>query len=107
MNIFEQEFRKGIDQAVRDLFSDKDKYHYLDIDVVANTVTDFVLTRENLAGINEANQYEAYYQVLGKAVAITQGWKLNSAAEVKLPSQTENNLKDYMQKTYGIRTADA
>jgi len=101
MDTFKNEFAADVERAVRDLFSDKDKFCRIDIDEVAGIITRFVIDHENFATINDANQYEACYSILGKAVAITQGWKVNCADEILLPSQTRENLLIYMTETYG------
>ena len=90
-----------IEKTIRDLFKDKDKYHCIDIDVVAEMVASFVLSQEDVNAAMDVNGYETYYKVLGKAVAITQGWKLNCGEGIKLPSETKENLEKYMENTYG------
>jgi predicted methyltransferase len=46
-------------------------------------------------------RYDWYYTLLGKAVAIAQGWKINHAAEVTSPAGTVPSIRSYIEKTYG------
>lgn len=101
MNMFESEIRQSITTAIRDLFSDKDRFHRIDVDAVVTTITEHVLRFENFDSVNETNQYEVLYQLLGKAVAAAQGWKINCAEHIPKPSETQNNLDSYMEQTYG------
>ncbi len=101
MNMFETDIRQSITTAIRDLFSDKDRFHCIDVDAVVASITEHVLRFENFDSVNESNQYEVLYQLLGRAVAAAQGWKINCADQIEKPSQTQANLDSYMQQTYG------
>jgi len=46
-------------------------------------------------------RYDWYYTLLGKAVAIAQGWKINHAGEVTSAEQTVPSIQSYITKTYG------
>lgn len=48
-------------------------------------------------------RYDWYYTLLGKAVAIAQGWKINHALDVSSPAATLESIQSYIQKTYGTR----
>lgn len=48
-------------------------------------------------------RYDWYYSLLGKGIAIAQGWKINSAPELKNPSETKASIQLYLEKTYGQR----
>lgn len=48
-------------------------------------------------------RYDWYYALLGKGIAIAQGWKINNAPELKDPSETRADIKLYLEKTYGQR----
>lgn len=46
-------------------------------------------------------RYDWYYTLLGKAVAIAQGWKINHASEVTSVAGTVASVQSYLEKTYG------
>ncbi|MBL8020334.1 MAG: hypothetical protein JNM27_11760 [Leptospirales bacterium] len=46
-------------------------------------------------------RYDWYYSLLGRGIAIAQGWKINLAPEVKNPSETVASIHTYLEKTYG------
>ncbi|MBI3396391.1 MAG: hypothetical protein HY042_11190 [Spirochaetia bacterium] len=58
---------------------------------------------QRIAGQDDATRYDTYYSLLGKGVAVAQGWKQNCAAAVKV-GQTIESLREYVQKTYGRST---
>lgn len=46
-------------------------------------------------------RYDWYYTLLGRGIAIAQGWKINMAPDVKNPSETGASIQTYLEKTYG------
>lgn len=46
-------------------------------------------------------RYDWYYSLLGKTIAIAQGWKINHAPEVKSAAETPASVREYIGKTYG------
>lgn len=103
MNEFESSTRASITQAVRDLFSDKDRYHVIDLDSLSRIILDFVLNGEDLSTVTEMNRFEFHYRLLGKAVAVAQGWKINCVGEVGIPSETSRSITRYINNTYGLK----
>ncbi|MFT5169803.1 MAG: hypothetical protein ACI9F2_000175 [Lysobacterales bacterium] len=92
-----------IKRSIKDLFQPKDTYHTVDVDIITEIVLGFVLGDDVENNVNDDNRYECYYQLLGKAVAIVQGWKDNCVTSITLPSQTEKSLTEYIENTYGVK----
>jgi hypothetical protein len=67
--------------------------------VAKKTIIAYVLPEKIEA--NDANRYELYYSLLGKSVAIAQGWKINCADDLVNPGETADNLRKYIEQTYG------
>lgn len=107
MSTFKGEMEHDIETTLRDLFADKDRYHKLDLEVLIRVITEFVFNGENFETINDTNRYEASYIILGKAVSAVQGWKINCVEQIQLPSETERNLRNYIQSTYGVNALNA
>ncbi|MGE0268667.1 MAG: hypothetical protein AB7S78_09475 [Candidatus Omnitrophota bacterium] len=103
MNEFESSTRASITQAVKDLFSNKDRYHVVDLESLSRIILDFALAGEDLSTVTEMNRFEFHYRLLGKAVAVAQGWKINCVEEVKMPSQTAQSITQYINNTYGLK----
>ena len=101
MNEYFNDIRSKVEVAIRDLLSNKDVYNNIDLDEVVSMIQGFVILDVNINNINDGNRYESYYKILGKAVAIVQGWKINCIEDVKLPSETKESLKLYIENTYG------
>jgi len=97
----DEKTKTDISTSIRDLFGEKDRYFRIDLDVLTTEISDYVFKTGGES--NEANRYEIYYQLLGKAVAIAQGWKHNCSETVELPSQTQASIKDYLANTYGTK----
>ncbi|MCE9600053.1 MAG: hypothetical protein K8S54_18985 [Spirochaetia bacterium] len=53
-----------------------------------------------LASLDHA-RYDWYYALLGKGIAIAQGWKINSTPELKNALETKESIRLYLEKTYG------
>ncbi len=100
MAVLNQTLKCDIKSSVKELFGDKDKYHRIDIEELSTIVVNYVF--DSSPAINDANRYQAYYQLLGKAIAIAQGWKQNCSETIKLPSQTQNSIENYIINTYGF-----
>ena len=90
-------------QTIKDIFGNKDKYHRIDLDGAVDVITTFIFADLDEDTITENNRFEIFYEFLGKAAAIAQGWKQNGAEEIALPSETEENLRSYIKRTYGNR----
>lgn len=103
MNEFEEFTRLSIIQAVKDLFSNKDLYHMLDLDVLSRIILDFVLMDEDFRTVTEMNRFEFQYRLLGQAVAVAQGWKLNCIEEVDVPSKTSESIRRYINNIYNTK----
>ena len=97
----DQKLKNDIETSIRDLFGDKDKYHLIDIDTLATFILDYIF--ETGGESHDGNRYEIYYRLLGKAVAIAQGWKHNCSETIVLPSETQGSIKEYIANTYGAR----
>ena len=104
MNEFEKNTRESIVQAVRDLFGNKDMYHCVDLEELSEIIVEFVLLGEEIDKVTENNRFEFHYRLLGKAVAIAQGWKINCVEQIKVPSETAANIKQYIENTYGVKS---
>lgn len=103
MNDFERDTRLSIVQAVKDLFGNKDLYHMIDVDALSKAVLDFVLIDEDFRTVTETNRVEFHYRLLGQAVAVAQGWKLNYIEEVNVPSKTSASIKRYIKDIYNVK----
>ena len=103
MSDVSQKIKDDMRQTIKDIFGDKDKYHTIDLEVASEVIITFIFANFDEDTITEDNRFEIYYEFLGKAAAIAQGWKQNGADKINLPSQTEQNLRSYIKGTYGDR----
>lgn len=97
-----EQLKKSISIAVSDNLKDRafDKNIRIDANTVRNVITEYILQKYPYDP-SDINRHEWFYQCLGRAVAIVQGWNQNCAHEVKDHATTEESLMAYIQKTYG------
>ncbi len=90
--------QEHITATIKEFFSDRDTYQLVDVDTVIEITLSIVLKNWKE---HENDRYEAFYNALGKATAICQGWKQNEALDLKSASETSVSLTNYIEKTYG------
>ena len=89
-----------IDKAISDVLYHKNNETFIYDEIAVQTeISEFIMNKA--MKINEENRYEAYFALVGKAVAIAQGWKQNYAKEIKTRAGSLESIQSYIKNTYG------
>ena len=94
--------KNHIDMALEDIL--QDQYRNIQLKEAKRLILDYVFQYADPEPDGN-RRYEWYYQLMGKAVAIAQGWKLNSLNALTDPDDTLGNLRSYVKGTYGGKIA--
>lgn len=74
----------------------------IDIRKAAEEILNYVFQGvDPAAATRDTERYSWYYELLGRSIAIAQGWKENYADEVKASTETIKNIRKYIKNTYG------
>ncbi len=76
----------------------------VDIRSASDVILNFVFRNVDAKTLAaDHNRYEWYYSLLGKSIAIAQGWKVNHAGDIKESAQTGPSVQEYIKATYGVK----
>ena len=99
MNELVQNLESAIERAINDILIPKNgEQPNYNVDVLIEVIKKFVI--KDGVTTSENDRYEVYYQLLGKAVAITQGWLINFAQDIKKWEDTQASIEKYITQTY-------
>ena len=95
---FTEEIESSLQTALGKLLNTGETLY--DPDRAAKEIIDYVLKADRIED-SDANRYEKYYQLTGKAVIIAEAWLNNCSRDVKHYEDTEESVKNYLTQTYG------
>lgn len=95
-------FQARVREAVEDQL--KSSSGKVDVRAACTVILNFVFRNLDAKALAaDHNRYELYYSLLGKSIAIAQGWKVNHAGEIKDAARTGASVEEYIKATYGVK----
>jgi citrate synthase len=97
-NTFE-DIKDSITGSLNKLLTHGEVKPLYDPNVVVNEILNYI--KNDIKASNQANRYEEYYRMTGKAVTIAEAWLKNYSDDVKHYEDTQNSICQYILRTYG------